>query len=72
MPAGAWTAKVHVSYLSAIKRSEAQGCEGSSLTGAALGGRTFPSSVTVHPLGKPGYVVTVATGLFCRVVGTHG
>lgn len=54
------------------KRPKAQGYEGSSLTGAALGGRTFPSSVTVHPLGRPGYVVTVATGLFWRVVGTQG
>ena len=44
-----------------------------SLTGAALGGTTFPDPVTVHPLGKPGYVVTV-TPCVCSVVasGTHG
>lgn len=30
---------------------------GNLLTGAELGGRTLPVSVTVQPLGKPGYVV---------------
>ena len=44
-----------------------------SLTGAELGGTTFPDPETVHPLGKPGYVVTVAPCV-CSVVasGTHG
>ena len=44
-----------------------------SLTGAALGGTTLPDADTVQPLGRPGYVVTVAPTV-CRVVGlgTHG
>ena len=44
---------------------------GGSLTGAALGGRTFPELVTVHPSGRPGYVVTVGTPLVCMVVGVQ-
>lgn len=45
--------------------------QGGSLTGAALGGTTFPELVTVHPAGKPGYVVAVAVELVSRVVGVH-
>ena len=45
--------------------------QGSSLTDAALGGRTLPELVTVHPAGRPGYVVTVAVLLGESVVGVH-
>ena len=48
-----------------------QSIQGSSLTDAALGGRTLPELVTVHPAGRPGYVVTVAALLVESVVGVH-
>lgn len=43
-----------------------------SLTDAALGGRTFPDEVTVHPAGRPGYVVAVVEALVASVDATHG
>lgn len=67
MIVGMWPGDVTVSQV----RIQQLLIQGGSLTDAALGGRTLPELVTVHPAGRPGYVVTVAVLLVARVVGVQ-
>jgi hypothetical protein len=57
-----------------MRKEITQNKTGGVLTGAELGGKTFPESVTVQPDGSPGYVVGYVVVAVDRVVAspTHG